>query len=57
VLWAVGVTLLGYFLGTIPFVRGHIELMLIAIVLVSVVPMAVEVLRARRRQRSTTASA
>jgi len=57
VLWAVGVTLLGYFLGTIPFVRGHIELMLIAIVLVSVVPMAVEVLRARRRQRSTTSSA
>jgi membrane-associated protein len=56
VLWAVGVTLLGYFLGTIPFVRGHIELMLIAIVLVSVVPMGIEVLRARRRQRSSTAA-
>jgi membrane-associated protein len=51
------VTLLGYFLGTIPLVRSNIELMLIAIVLVSVLPMAVEVLRARRKQRSTTTSA
>jgi membrane-associated protein len=57
VLWAVGVTLLGYFLGTIPVIRRNIELMLIAIVLVSVVPMVVEVLRARRKQRSTTARA
>jgi membrane-associated protein len=54
VLWAVGVTLLGYFLGTIPVIRNNIEAMLIAIVLVSVVPMGIEVLRARRRQRATT---
>jgi membrane-associated protein len=48
-LWAVGVTLLGYFLGTIPFVRKNIEVMLIAIVVVSVVPAVVEWLRARRK--------
>ena len=54
VLWAVGVTLLGYFLGKVEFVHQHIELMLIAIVLVSVVPMGIEVLRARRRQGSRT---
>lgn len=53
VLWVVGVTLLGYFLGTIPFVRKHIELMLIAIVLVSVVPMGVELLRVRRKSSTT----
>jgi membrane-associated protein len=53
VLWVVGVTVLGYFLGTIPFVRKHIELMLIAIVLVSVVPMGVELLRARRKSSTT----
>jgi membrane-associated protein len=47
VLWAVGVTLLGYFLGTIPFVRNNVEAMLIAIVLVSLVPVGVELLRAR----------
>lgn len=52
-LWAVGVTLLGYFLGTIPVIRNNIEAMLIAIVLVSVVPMVVEVLRARRKGRRT----
>ncbi len=56
VLWAVGVTLLGYFLGTIPFVRNNIEAMLIAIVLVSVVPVGVEVLRARLRSRAANVS-
>ena len=47
VLWATGVTLLGYWLGSIPFVRANIELMLIAIVLVSVVPIGFEYLRSR----------
>jgi membrane-associated protein len=48
VVWATGVTLLGYWLGSVAFVRDHIELMLVAIVLVSVVPIAFEFLRARR---------
>ncbi len=52
VLWGAGVTTLGYFLGQIPFVRQNIEIMLIAIVLVSVVPVAFEFLRARRAQTS-----
>jgi membrane-associated protein len=47
-LWAVGVMLLGYFIGTVPFVRNNIEAMLIVIVLVSVVPIGVEWLRHRR---------
>jgi membrane-associated protein len=50
-LWACGVTLLGYFLGQVAFVRSNIELILIGIVVVSVVPVAVELLRARRRSR------
>ena len=50
-LWAVGVTTLGYFLGQIEFVKNNIEIALIAIVLVSVVPMAIEVLRHRRKAR------
>jgi membrane-associated protein len=45
-LWGTGVTLLGYFLGQIPFVRDNIEAMLIAIVAVSVLPIAIELLRA-----------
>jgi membrane-associated protein len=56
VLWAVGVTLLGYFLGTIPFVRNNVEAMLIAIVLVSLIPVAVELLRARSKKRSEKSS-
>ncbi len=48
-LWAVGVTTLGYFLGQVGFVRDHIELILIGIVAVSLAPIGIELLRARRR--------
>jgi membrane-associated protein len=54
-LWGCGVTTLGYFLGRIAFVRDNIEFILIGIVVVSVVPVAVELLRARRRGRRTPA--
>ena len=46
-LWASGVTVLGYFLGQIAFVRNNIEAMLLAIVAVSVIPIGIEFLRAR----------
>ncbi len=52
VLWATGVTLLGYFLGTVPFVKDNIELMLIGIVGLSVIPIAIEALRHRQAQPS-----
>ncbi len=48
VIWASGVTLLGYFLGNIPFVKDNIELILIAVVLVSVVPIVFEYIRHKR---------
>jgi membrane-associated protein len=53
VAWAAGVTLLGFWLGQFAFVKANIELMLVAIVLVSVLPMVVEVLRARRERSHT----
>ncbi|MER7273972.1 VTT domain-containing protein [Dactylosporangium sp. NPDC000244] len=52
VLWSCGVTILGYFLGQIAFVRDNIELILIGIVVLSVVPIAIELLRARARSRA-----
>lgn len=52
-LWATGVTLLGYFLGQISFVRNHIDVMLILIVVASLVPVGVEYLRHRRQQAKT----
>ena len=51
VLWGTSVTVLGYFLGHIPFVGSHIELILVAIVAISFAPIAVELLRARARRR------
>ena len=50
-LWASGVTVLGYYLGQIAFVRNNIEAMLLAIVLISVLPIAFEVLRSRASER------
>ena len=38
VLWGAGVTLLGYFLGNVPFVKNHIELMILLIVFLSILP-------------------
>jgi membrane-associated protein len=52
-LWATGVTLLGYFLGNIPFVKENIELMIILIVVLSVLPMVYEYLKHRREQRNS----
>jgi membrane-associated protein len=51
VLWGAGVTLLGAWLGKIEFVNKHIELILILIVLVSVVPIMIEFLRARSQAK------
>ncbi|MDW3845716.1 VTT domain-containing protein [Micromonospora sp. BRA006-A] len=48
-LWGTGVTVLGYFLGQISFVTSNIEFILIAIVLISVLPIGIQLLRARRR--------
>jgi len=36
--WGAGVTLLGYFLGNVPFVKEHLELMILIIVFLSVLP-------------------
>ena len=52
VLWGVGVVLLGYFLGQIAFVADHVEPIILGIVALSVLPIVVEVLRARREHRT-----
>jgi membrane-associated protein len=52
-LWATGITLLGYFLGqAFPALKENLELAILLIVAVSVVPMAVEFLRARSAART-----
>ena len=49
VLWASGVTALGYWLGQVDVIHDHIELFAIGVVVLSLVPVAFELLRARRR--------
>ena len=55
VLWATGVTILGYLLGGISIIRDHIEGALLLIVLVSVLPMVVEYLRHRSQAKRAAA--
>ena len=52
-LWGVGVTLLGYFLGNVSLIAEHVELALILVVLVSLLPILIEVVRSRRHQAPT----
>jgi membrane-associated protein len=54
-LWAVGVTTLGFFLGEIDFVEQNIEVALIAVVFVSLLPMAIELYRHRRHAKAHSA--
>ena len=47
-LWGVGVTRLGFFLGEIDAVKNNIEIAILVIVFVSLLPMAIELIRHRR---------
>jgi membrane-associated protein len=46
--WVVLFTFTGYFFGNIQFIRDHFSLVVIAIVLISIVPMVVEAVKMRR---------
>ncbi|WP_216590341.1 DedA family protein [Streptomyces brasiliscabiei] len=52
ILWGAGVTLLGSWLGKIEFVRTNIEAMLLLIVFVSVLPIIIELLKARKAKKN-----
>jgi membrane-associated protein len=54
VLWATGLTLLGYFLGGIEVLQHNIEAAVLVIVLVSVLPMVVEYWRHRKAATADT---
>jgi membrane-associated protein len=54
VLWGAGVTVLGHWLGRVDVIKNNIELIALLIVAVSLVPVAIEFLRARRKRGSAT---
>jgi membrane-associated protein len=51
-LWAVGVTMLGYFLGQVKVIEENIELAAIVVVGISVMPIALELWKARKEKQS-----
>jgi len=56
-LWTSMFIFLGYFFGNIPIVQEHFELLVVGIILISVLPMIVEYLRSRLRNRSVSSNA
>ncbi|MFC7985527.1 DedA family protein [Streptomyces sp. NPDC057336] len=57
VAWGSGVTLAGYWLGQIEFIRTNVEPILVLIVVLSVVPIAIEYLRERKKKKQQPAVA
>ena len=50
--WGTGVTLMGYYLGKIEFVAEHVEYFTIGFVIISTIPIVIEVVRARREHKT-----
>jgi membrane-associated protein len=55
-LWGVGVTTLGYLLGDIQLIKDNIEIAIVAIVAISLLPVAIELWRHRREARAEAAA-
>jgi membrane-associated protein len=54
--WVTSMTLCGYFLGRIPWISDHFELVVVAIVLVSLLPVMAGALRHWRARRRSSAA-
>jgi membrane-associated protein len=53
VLWVIGVTVLGYFLGQVPFVHDNLEVAILLIVFISILPMIFEYIMAKKHAKAT----
>jgi membrane-associated protein len=56
IVWVMLFTLLGFFFGNIPFVKANFELVIIAIILISVVPAVWEAWKARQEIKAERAA-
>lgn len=56
-IWVALFLFLGYFFGTLPFVQRHFELVVVAIIAISVLPAIYEFLAERRRTRMNASTA
>jgi membrane-associated protein len=50
--WAIGVTLLGYFVGQVDIIEANLELAIVTIVAISGLPIAPELWLSRRQRRA-----
>src|SRR5688572_17366630 len=55
ILWVWGFGLLGYFTGNLPFVKENFGLVTIGVIVISVLPLAFEIVRARLQRTSADA--
>jgi membrane-associated protein len=56
-LWVASMTLIGYYLGRIPGVREHIEIVIVVVIFLSILPGIIAVLRERSKQKKARAAA
>jgi membrane-associated protein len=54
VAWVASFSLLGYYFGDQPFVKKNFTLVIVAIIVISVLPGVIEVIRHRRRAVTAT---
>jgi membrane-associated protein len=55
IMWVLGVSALGYFFGTIPVVKNNFEIVVIAIILISILPVVIEVLKSKKKKSDKAA--
>lgn len=53
VVWVVGLTLAGYFLGTIPIIRDNFEKVVLAIIAISVIPIIVGLFKNKKEAKKS----
>jgi membrane-associated protein len=54
ILWVVLCSVAGYFFGNFEFVKKNFSVVILAIIVISILPAVVEILRERRRSRAST---
>ena len=50
IIWVFGITLAGYFLGTIPFIKNNFEIVVMAIIVFSLIPIIVEFVKEKMKK-------
>ena len=55
-LWVASMTLIGYYLGQIPGVREHIEIVIVIVIFLSILPGLIAVARERSKQKKARAA-